>query len=86
MSGAYNAVSPDHVNNNEFIRTLARVMNIPVFLPPVPAVIFRAAFGEMSAVILKGSRISSEKILSTGYNFIYPDLEDALTNAIYSKD
>jgi uncharacterized protein (TIGR01777 family) len=86
MSGAYNAVSPGHINHNDFVRTLARVMNRPVFLPPVPAVILRTVLGEMSDVILKGSRVSGEKILSAGYKFIYPDFEGALINAIYPKD
>jgi len=83
MNGIYNAVSPDHVNHNDFVRTMAHVMKKPVFLPPVPAFILRAALGEMSVVILNGSRISSEKIINSGYNFIHPDLEEALTNIIY---
>ena len=37
MSGAYNAVAPEHINHNDFVRTMAGVMNKPVFLPPVPA-------------------------------------------------
>jgi uncharacterized protein len=82
MNGIYNAVSPEHINHNDFVRTMAHVMKKPVFLPPVPAFILRAALGEMSVVILNGSRISSEKIINSGYNFIHPDLEEALTNII----
>jgi len=36
----------------------------------------------MSDVILKGSRISSEKIMNTGYRFLFSQLEDALKNVI----
>lgn len=83
MNGIYNAVSPEHVNHNDFLKILAKVMNKPVFLPRVPAFILKAILGEMSDVILKGSRISSEKITASGYEFIHPALEKALTDIIY---
>jgi NAD dependent epimerase/dehydratase family enzyme len=39
-------------------------------------------FGEMSGLLLRGSRISSEKIRSTGFEFLYPDVESALKNIL----
>ena len=83
MNGAYNAVSPQHVTHKDFMKVLAQVMRRPVFLPPVPAFALKAMLGEMSDVILKGSRISSEKIKNTGYNFLFGNLSDALNNVIY---
>jgi uncharacterized protein (TIGR01777 family) len=82
MSGVYNAVSPQHVNGREFINTLAKVMKRNVFPIPVPAIVLRAVLGEMSDVILKGSRASSDKIKNAGYNFIFSNLQDALINVI----
>ena len=82
MSGAYNAVAPEHINHNDFVRTMARVMDIPVFLPPVPSGIVRMVMGEMSDIVLKGSRISSEKIIKAGYNFRFEKLDAALKNVI----
>jgi uncharacterized protein (TIGR01777 family) len=84
MEGAYNAVSPRHVTGREFINTLATVMKRNVFPIPVPAILLRAALGEMADVILKGSRASSEKIKNAGYNFIFGNLQDALINVINS--
>ena len=83
MTGSYNAVSPQHVTHKEFMRVLAQVMKRPVLFTPVPAFILRAALGEMSDVILKGSRISSDKIKNAGYSFLFSDLEEALKNVIY---
>jgi uncharacterized protein len=83
MRGAYNAVSPEHVTHDDFVRTMARVMNRPVFIPPVPAFILKTILGEMADVILKGSRISSEKIISSGYSFIFRELDNALKNIIW---
>jgi uncharacterized protein len=82
MKGAYNAAAPSHVTHKNFIRVLAMVMNLPVLPVPVPGFVIRAILGEMSDVILRGSRISSEKIINAGFEFSYPDMEDALRNII----
>lgn len=82
MNGAYNAVSPQHVTHREFIKTLAKVIGKPVFPVPVPGFILRAALGEMSDVVLKGSRVSSEKISNSGYVFLYPELIAALKEVL----
>jgi uncharacterized protein (TIGR01777 family) len=82
MSGPFNAVSPHQVTHSEFIHILAKTMKIPVFPLPVPGFLLRSILGEMSVVILKGNRISSEKILNTGYSFLFSKLEDALENVI----
>jgi len=78
MNGAYNAVSPQHVSHKEFIKTLAKVMGKPVFPVAVPGFILRAVLGEMSDVVLKGSRVSSEKLTGSGYVFSNPELIAAL--------
>jgi uncharacterized protein (TIGR01777 family) len=83
MNGPYNAVSPQHVTHKKFVKTLARVIGKPVLQIPVPEFILRAALGEMSDVILKGSRVSSQKILDSGYRFKLSQLEDALIDIIY---
>lgn len=82
MNGAFNAVSPQHVTGREFIQTLAIVMKRPVFPIPVPPIVLRVVLGEMSDVILKGSRASADKIINAGYNFIFSNLHDALINVI----
>lgn len=80
MRGAYNAVAPDHRTNREFTRTLARVLNRPFWFPPVPAAAMKLLLGEMSEMLLTGSRVSSEKIRRTGFQFLFPELEEALAD------
>jgi len=82
MNGAYNAVSPQNVTHKEFVESLARVMEKPLLPIPVPAFVISVVLGKMSDVILMGSRISSEKIVSSGYKFRYPDLEECLKNIL----
>jgi hypothetical protein len=84
MSGAYNAVSPGHVTHREFMLVLAQTMNVPVLPIPVPAFVLRTVLGEMSEVILKGSRVSCDKITAEGFRFLFDNLEAALKNVIQS--
>jgi len=78
MTGAYNAVAPEHLTNRELTKIIARVLKRPLWLPPIPAGIMKLLFGEMSAMLLHGSRVSSEKIRAAGYTFQYPDAATAL--------
>jgi hypothetical protein len=80
MAGSWNAVAPEHMTNKEFMRTLAKVLKKPFFFPTVPSFALKLLFGTMSVILLKGSRVSAGKILSAGYNFEFPDLENALKN------
>ena len=82
MNGAYNAVSPHYITHMEFVKTLAHIIGKPVLPFTIPAFFLQAAFGKMSDIILKGSRISAEKIMNSGFSFRFSNLEDALTNVI----
>ncbi len=82
MHGAYNAVAPEHVRNIDFMRTLARVLKRPFLAPNIPSILFRVIFGEMSAIMLEGSRVSSEKIRREGFSFKFPNLETALNDLL----
>lgn len=82
MNGAYNAVPPDHKTNRNFTETLAQVLKKPLWFPNIPAIIMKITFGKMSAMLLKGSRVSSEKIKNAGYKFKFAKLEGALVNLL----
>jgi uncharacterized protein len=57
-------------------------MGKPVFPVPVPDFILKAALGEMSDVVLNGSRVSSAKISKLGYSFLQPLLTGALREVL----
>lgn len=82
MAGPYNAVSPQHINHYDFVRRMAYIMKRPVFLPPVPSFVLQLVLGEMSDLILKGSRVSSKKISAAGYSFLFPNLDEALKDLL----
>src|SRR5207302_11104441 len=53
LSGPVHAVAPHPVTNAEFTHELAAVLHRPAILP-VPAIVLRLLFGEMSQVLLGG--------------------------------
>jgi len=84
MAGAYNAVSHKAVTNKEMTKAIAKVLDKPLWAPHVPDFVLRLILGEMSDLVLKGSRISAHKIKSIGFAFDHPDLEGTL-NDLLSK-
>ncbi|MCB9251320.1 MAG: TIGR01777 family protein [Flavobacteriales bacterium] len=80
LSGPFNAVASEHVSNERFIKTLSEVNHRPFWRLNVPSFFLKLIFGEMSVMFLKGSRVSNEKILKTGFKFKFTKLKDALLN------
>lgn len=85
LKGAYNAVAPDHKTNREFTGTLAKILRNPYFAPAVPEFVMKMLFGEMALMLLRGSRISPQKVIDAGYTFRFPVLEDALADTLKKK-
>jgi len=78
IEGVYNAVAPQHITNKKFTKELALHLNKPYFLPNIPYFLLKAVLGEMSLIILEGSRISNEKIIATGFQFQFNTIKEAL--------
>lgn len=77
-TGVYNAVGPKNLRNAELTKILARVLNKPLFLPPVPAFMLKLLLGEMAAIALASTKCSNAKICSTGFQYRFTSLESAL--------
>jgi uncharacterized protein len=84
MNEAYNAVC-DWATNADFTKTVAKILKRPLLLPPVPAFAMKLLIGEMAAMIVNGSKVSSEKIRKAGFVFQYPELNKALNNLLKVK-
>ena len=82
VHGKYNAVADEIPTNEVFMKTLSKVSN-KFFLPiNVPSFVMNLVFGEMSSIILEGTRASNEKIKSSGFEFKYSKLEETITDLI----
>jgi len=82
LEGPINCTAPEPVRNRDLTETLGRVLRVPTFLPPVPGFILRMMKGEFGSVILKGQRVLPQRLLSAGFQFQYPTLEEALTEIL----
>ncbi len=82
MHGVYNAVAPNPVTNKEFTHSVAKALHRPVIFPTVPSVILKIFLGERADLVLKGTKISGEKIQATGFKFRFDSLDDALRNIL----
>jgi uncharacterized protein (TIGR01777 family) len=80
-SGPVNATAPAPVTNHELARTLGRTLHRPALLP-VPGFALRALYGEMAQIVTTGARVLPAKALVLGFDFRYPQLEQALTAAL----
>ncbi|HEY1262741.1 MAG TPA: TIGR01777 family oxidoreductase [Terriglobales bacterium] len=82
LRGPVNAVSPRPVRNAEFNRVLARALSRPAIFP-MPEFVVRAAFGLMGEELwLASQRVLPEKLVSSGYQFQYPDLGAAISHSL----
>ena len=78
IAGVYNAVAPEHITNKSLTKIIANKLKKPLWLPNIPAFVMKLILGEMAVIVLEGSRVSSEKIMVTGFKFNYPNIIEAL--------
>jgi uncharacterized protein len=82
VEGPVNVGSPNPLTNAEYTRVLGRVLNRPTIFP-LPAPAARLALGEVAdALLLASQRMEPARLKETGYEFRYPELEDALRHLL----
>lgn len=69
LNGIYNAVACEHITMNDFSKALLQSFGKKSFLPNAPAFIIRLVFGELSVMLLEGSKVSNEKLKNSGFSF-----------------
>ncbi len=77
LAGTYNVAAPQAVTQGEFAKTLARVLHRPSVLP-TPAWVMRCVLGEQATILLTGQRANPTHLEQDGYEFHFPQLENAL--------
>ena len=82
IQGKFNAVADQIPTNENFMKALAKTSG-KLFLPVnVPSFVMKMAFGEMSSIILEGTRASNKKIKSLGFDFKFSTPEQAFEDLI----
>ena len=78
VKGTYNMVAPELVTNETFIKSLATELKRTLWLPNVPSFILKAILGEQSHLLLDSAKVSSKKLIDSGFIFEFPELKKAL--------
>lgn len=79
--GPVNLCAPNPVHNADLARAIGRVLDRPASIP-VPSFALKLVFGKMSSVLLASQRVLPQKLLDSGFEFQYPELEDALSQIL----
>ena len=80
ISGVYNAVASEHINNHEFTNRLAKQINKKILFPNIPSIVVKGIYGELADVLIYGSRVSNKKLKKAGFSFRYDSIENAFQN------
>ncbi len=82
IAGVYNGVAPNPVNNEELTKTIASVLNKPLFLPNIPKFFMKLVLGDMHTILFESQRVSSKKIENKGFYFKFHHLQPALEDLL----
>jgi uncharacterized protein (TIGR01777 family) len=78
ISGPVNMTAPNPVTNTEFTKTLARVLKRPAVFS-VPRFAAKLALGEFAEEgLLASARVLPEKLIDSGFQFKFPEIEQSL--------
>jgi uncharacterized protein (TIGR01777 family) len=79
VAGPVNLTGPAPVTNDEFTKTLGRVVRRPTVIP-TPLLPLRARYGRelVQHLLVEGQRVLPKRLEATGYAFEHSTLEDAL--------
>jgi uncharacterized protein len=81
LSGPLNASAPHPVPNHEFTKIFGSLVQKPTVMP-APAFMLKALLRDESSLLLDSQRIVPEKATASGFTFRYPDLREALADAL----
>lgn len=79
-AGVYNLSAPAPLRNDAFMRLLREQLNVPFGLPLPGILLETGAFliGTETELMLKSRYVLPERLLSEGFQFMYPDMRSCL--------
>ncbi len=82
INDVFNGVAPQFITFKDFVKTFMKILNKKIIMPSVPSFILKIVLGEMSSILLHGSRVSAEKLLKAGFKFSFPAIDQALIDIL----
>jgi len=84
LNGIVNASSPNPVRMRVFTGTLGKVLNRPSYFK-VPVFVLRIIKGEVADHITSSMKVIPKRLLESGFDFKFKDLEGALRDLLQKK-
>ncbi|HEX2096412.1 MAG TPA: TIGR01777 family oxidoreductase [Solirubrobacterales bacterium] len=82
VRGTINATAPYPATNKDFSKALGRALNRPAVMP-VPGLVLDLKYGrEFGRVLRGGQRVIPKRTRELGYEFKYPQLDEALSDLL----
>jgi len=76
-SGVYNAVAPEVVTNNQFVKAFAGALNRPAIFP-APEFVFNLIFGkERASIVTQSQVVQPVRTLQSGFEYQFPTIGEA---------
>ncbi len=82
VRSVYNAVASHHITYKQFVESLCKTTGLKLLTPKIPTWFLNLIFGEMSSLLVKGSRISNQKLKDVGFEFYNDTIDDCLKDLI----
>ncbi|OUR97776.1 TIGR01777 family protein [Halobacteriovorax marinus] len=82
--GVVNATAPYPTSSTEFSHAMARAIGLPDLFP-VPPVILKIVFGELSCLMLDSVEVYPRKLEKLGHRYIFSEIGQAI-NQIFKKN
>jgi len=79
--GPVNATAPNPVRNEELTKALGTALGRPAIVH-TPVFALKLMLGEAAEVVLASQRVVPKALLGAGFQFLYSDIHDALSNAV----
>jgi uncharacterized protein (TIGR01777 family) len=76
LNGTFNAVAPNPVRAIDMIRSIQLSRKYTGFKLKIPPFLLKLLLGERSTMLLASQKVSSAKLESTGYRFLYPEIKN----------
>jgi len=81
-SGIYNLTAPRAVTQGMLAKSVGRILHRPAIFP-VPGFVLKLIFGLMAKeVLLGGQRVIPERLIDEGFDFRFPEIDEALKNIL----
>lgn len=78
----FNAVAPQQITNYEYIKSIKKIRGGRGIITRIPEFVLRILFGEMTDVVVKGTKIQSKLHEDKQFEFKFATIDEAMTDLL----